>query len=299
MPLGLDTQLKACSVLVKSYAKINLFLKIIGKTQINNISYHLLQSRFMRVSSLFDTLGFNFNAKEFTLIGDFDCSLEKNTIYKAFIALLPYVSKTQAKVLNRTQIVVQKKIPSGGGLGGGSSNAARFLQVVNRELNLGLNQKMLAEIGAKVGSDVPFFMSDLELADVEGRGEIVTPSVESKFNVEIINPKVHSSTAEVFKMYAREFYRADAIPQIKAESWLQKSNAEILSNDAFRNNDLLKPLLSLHPELESYCQKGVFLSGSGSCFWRKCEQTESGIAQENTKDASDSLRQKNENCCNK
>ncbi|MBX7490036.1 4-(cytidine 5'-diphospho)-2-C-methyl-D-erythritol kinase [Helicobacter sp. Faydin-H64] len=262
-------------MVAKSYAKINLFLKIVGKTQINNTSYHLLQSRFMRVASLYDTLGFNFNAKEFSLVGDFDCLTEQNTIYKAFIVLLPYVSKEQVKALNHTQIVVQKKIPSGGGLGGGSSNAACFLQVVNRELNLGLDKATLMEIGAKVGSDVPFFISDLELANVEGRGEIITPyNAESKFDIEVITPNVHCSTAEVFRLYAKEFYSTSAIVQTQMESWLQKSNAEILNNNAFSNNDLLKPLLRLHSELESYCQKGVFLSGSGSCFWKKCNAIE-------------------------
>ncbi|TLD85387.1 4-(cytidine 5'-diphospho)-2-C-methyl-D-erythritol kinase [Helicobacter sp. MIT 11-5569] len=256
--------------MVKSYAKINLFLKIVGKTQINNTHYHLLQSRFMRVSSLYDSLGFNFNAKEFDILGDFDCSMEQNVIYKAYIALLSYVSGKKAESLKRIQVIVHKNIPSGGGLGGGSSNAACFLNTINKELKLGLPQETLMQIGAQVGSDVPFFISDLELANVEGRGEIVTPyPKESSFDVDIIMPKVHCSTVEVFKKYANNFYSEKEIANTKAQAWLKKTNMEILQNNAFVNNDLLKPLLTLYPNLESYCKNGVFLSGSGSCFWKK------------------------------
>ncbi|WP_279129047.1 4-(cytidine 5'-diphospho)-2-C-methyl-D-erythritol kinase [Helicobacter winghamensis] len=273
-----NTSLNTCSVVAKAYAKVNLFLKIVGKTQINNTFYHLLQSRFMRVSTLFDTLGFNFNAKSFEILGNFDCSLEQNTIYKAFQELLPYLNAAQKECLNHTQIIVEKQIPSGGGLGGGSSNAACFLQVINKEFDLRLSKQELREIGASIGSDVPFFLSGLELANVEGRGEIISPyELESKFEVEIINPNLHCSTKEVFQRYAKEFYSANAISQIKAESWLTKSNTEILNNDAFSNNDLLKPLLRMYPKLESYLQKDVFLSGSGSCFWT-CKNKSSGEA---------------------
>ncbi|WP_201273943.1 4-(cytidine 5'-diphospho)-2-C-methyl-D-erythritol kinase [Helicobacter sp. MIT 11-5569] len=273
MPFSYDlatSHLQSCSTVVKSYAKINLFLKIVGKTQINNTHYHLLQSRFMRVSSLYDSLGFNFNAKEFDILGDFDCSMEQNVIYKAYIALLSYVSGKKAESLKRIQVIVHKNIPSGGGLGGGSSNAACFLNTINKELKLGLPQETLMQIGAQVGSDVPFFISDLELANVEGRGEIVTPyPKESSFDVDIIMPKVHCSTVEVFKKYANNFYSEKEIANTKAQAWLKKTNMEILQNNAFVNNDLLKPLLTLYPNLESYCKNGVFLSGSGSCFWKK------------------------------
>ncbi|WP_299546611.1 4-(cytidine 5'-diphospho)-2-C-methyl-D-erythritol kinase [uncultured Helicobacter sp.] len=276
--MPLNTALKDSCVVAKAYAKINIFLKIVGKAQINHTFYHLLQSRFMRVSTLFDTLEFSFNAKNFNVIGNFDCTLEQNTIYKAFMTLLPYLNATQKEQLKHTQIRVQKQIPSGGGLGGGSSNAACFLQVVNKELDLGLECEELMEIGASVGSDVPFFLSDLEIANVEGRGEIITPcELESKFDVEIIYPSLYCSTKEVFKKYATEFYDENMILKTKAQAWLTKSNAEILKNDAFSNNDLLKPLLKMYPELESYLQKGVFLSGSGSCFW-SCKETR-GIAK--------------------
>ena len=262
-----------------SYAKINLFLKIVGKDCFNGASYHLLQSRFMRVKSLYDTLTFYWDMPAFEIVGIFDCAMEQNTIYKAYRALLPYLTESQKATLKHLQVWVDKKIPSGGGLGGGSSNAACFLQVVSQSLNLDLDLQALMELGAQVGSDVPFFLSGLEIANVEGRGEIVESCQNSKesqdfapFEVEIIMPKLHCNTTKVFQKYSDSFYDEARILQTKKQNWLQKSNGEILHNESFENNDLLAPVLTLYPELESYCKKNLFLSGSGSCFWRKKPQ---------------------------
>lgn len=260
----------------KSYAKINLFLKIVGKTNVNGINYHLLQSRFMKVSNLYDTLFFDWNAQSFEIVGCFGCSMEQNTIYKAYDLLKPYLREWQNKALKHLKVCVDKKIPSGGGLGGGSSNAACFLQVVNQELKLNLDWQTLMNLGAQVGSDVPFFLSGLEIANVEGRGEIIESCNKGKesqdfapFEVEIVTPKIHCETAKVFKKYSDSFYKEAKIQQTKAQNWLKISNQEILQKSAFENNDLFVAVLALYPKLESYVKEGLFLSGSGSCFWCK------------------------------
>lgn len=260
------TEIESCEIVAKSYAKINIFLKIVGKTQMKGVNYHLLQSRFMRIPFLYDTLGFKFDVESFKIVGDFDCKLEQNTIYKALNALLPHITFAQKNALQHIAIFVKKEIPSGGGLGGGSANAACFLQVVNAALHLGLSDESLMQIGAEVGSDVPFFLSGLEIANVTGRGEVITPCNEKPFWVDIIKPNCHCSTAKVFARYAQEFYDSTKVANTLKESWLQKSNAEILKQDSLNANDLLAPLLTLYPELESY-SKTAFLSGSGSCFW--------------------------------
>ncbi|PWE25324.1 4-(cytidine 5'-diphospho)-2-C-methyl-D-erythritol kinase, partial [Aliarcobacter skirrowii] len=65
----------------KSYAKVNIFLKIVGVRD----NYHLIASRFVRVKNLFDTISFiKKDVENFTLEGDFSCLLEKNTVYKAY-----------------------------------------------------------------------------------------------------------------------------------------------------------------------------------------------------------------------
>lgn len=258
---------KSCVSVEKSFAKINIFLKIVGKTRDN--TYHLLHSRFLKVESLYDTLGFDFGAERFDIIGECNCALQNNTIYKAYIALLKRISSTKQKALNTLRVYVDKRIPSGGGLGGGSSNAACFLMAVNKLLDLKLNDAVLMEIGAKVGSDVPFFLSGFKIADIQGRGEIITESKEASFDVEIIAPKIHCNTQEVFKEFAKSFYTEQKALEIKAQNWLEKSNDEILRKSALEINDLLKPALKLYPELQDFMQDSLFLSGSGSCFWRK------------------------------
>ncbi|MGB3751241.1 MAG: 4-(cytidine 5'-diphospho)-2-C-methyl-D-erythritol kinase, partial [Arcobacteraceae bacterium] len=100
----------------KSYAKVNIFLKVVGKRG----DYHELASRFVRVKNLFDIMSFEKGSfEEFTLEGDFGCQTKQNTIYKAYVAL----SKLSDEVKNyfRThKVVVNKKIPEFAGLGGGS-----------------------------------------------------------------------------------------------------------------------------------------------------------------------------------
>lgn len=253
----------------KSYAKINLFLKIVGKTQVNGINYHLLESRFMRVSHLYDVLTFDWSAQDFEVVGNFDCPMQQNTIYKAYRLLLPYLKESQKEALKHLRVLVDKKILSGGGLGGGSSNAACFLQGIHQKLKLDLDKQTLMNLGAQVGSDVPFFLSGLEIANVEGRGEIVESCDQEPFEVEIIIPKISCNTAKVFQKYSDSFYQEAKIKQIKSQNWLKKANQEIFTKSALENNDLLAAVLLLYPQLESYVKENLFLSGSGSCFWRK------------------------------
>lgn len=266
----------------KSYAKINLFLKIVGKTCINGVHYHLLESRFMKVPSLYDSLSFDWNAPAFEIVGNFDCTTEQNTIFKAYRLLMPYLTESQKQALGHLSIRVEKNIPSGGGLGGGSSNAACFLQAVNQKLEIGLDLPTLMNLGAQVGSDVPFFLSGLEIANVKGRGEIIESCYQEKesqefapFEVEIVMPNLHCNTAKVYQKYAESFYDEARVRQTKAQNWLEMPNQTILQNNALQNNDLLVAVLALYPKLESYREEGLFLSGSGSSFWRLSQAKES------------------------
>lgn len=247
--------------MLKSYAKINIFLKITGKMLENGVRYHKIASRFMLVENLFDSLEISYNAKEFQVLGDFDCIMEKNTIYKAYQALLPFLDFKRQEILRHMKVEVEKKIPSGGGLGGGSSNAGVFLRFLNEALELNLDFKTLNKIASFVGSDVPFFVSGEKIANVSGRGEIIQSCDEVSFGVEIFTPKVHCETKKVYQNYAKKFYKK------ASESWLDYTNDEILQNSPLQNNDLLQSVLDLYPSLCEYANQGYFLSGSGSCFW--------------------------------
>ena len=153
----------------KSYAKVNIFLKISGKRD----GYHELVSRFVRVQNLFDEIEFiPSSSKHFQLKGTFGCSTKSNTIYKAYEALKEQFEEVE-EYFRHHSVNVKKRIPEFAGLGGGSSNAATFMLMVNEACNLCLTRAELAEIGVTIGADVPFFVYEYNSANVTGIGEIV------------------------------------------------------------------------------------------------------------------------------
>ncbi len=143
----------------KSYAKVNIFLKIAGKRD----NYHQLVSRFVRVHSLYDFIKFEKRAcKEFTLIGNFTCETKKNTIYKAYKILEEKCPKVK-EFFKENCVIVEKNIPEFAGLGGGSSNCAVFMLMTNEVCNLKLSKDELAKIAIKIGADVPFFIYEYDM----------------------------------------------------------------------------------------------------------------------------------------
>jgi len=250
---------------IKSHAKVNIFLKIVGLRE----NYHLLKSRFMKVANLYDEISFEKSKNQnFTIEGDFGCKTEQNTIYKVYQEL-----KTIPKVeefFKNYKVVVKKNIPEFAGLGGGSSNCASFLTLTNKVLNLNLTQQEMLDIGKKIGSDVSFFLYDVNSANVSGVGEVVEVFDEELLSIKTITPPIKCSTKEVYQTYRKEFLNFD----IKLADKLMSLNSyEILENfQADELNDLLQPALSLYPNLNQYLTNKRFFSGSGSSlFWRENE----------------------------
>lgn len=98
---------------------------------------------------------------------------EKNTCYKA-VQLMQEEARMRGKKIEGARIHIEKKIPSAGGLGGGSSNAAAVLKGLNQLWSLNLPKEKLAEIAGKIGSDVPFFIYG-GTCIATGRGELILP----------------------------------------------------------------------------------------------------------------------------
>ncbi|MCH9812547.1 MAG: 4-(cytidine 5'-diphospho)-2-C-methyl-D-erythritol kinase [Epsilonproteobacteria bacterium] len=251
----------------KAYAKVNIFLKIVGTRD----HYHELISRFMRVENLYDTITFEKKitpSNSFELLGDFGCIVEKNTIYKAYQQLLLTTQEEKIKTFfNTHRILVLKQIPEFAGLGGGSSDAAAFLTLTNRVLNLGLTKEELASIGTKIGADVPFFIYNYPSANVNGIGEIVKPFDETPLKLETITPKVQCDTTQVYQKYRSDYIQ-------KQDKNLAHTLSTLCSNDILGQyntqtlNDLFSPCMDLYQGLHPYHQEGWFFSGSGSTFFR-------------------------------
>ena len=253
----------------KSYAKVNIFLKITGTKEFNGKILHTLNSRFMLVENLYDTIEFiPCSCDSFTIEG-IDIPKEQNIIFKAYKALNHYTGDLDIlEFFYNHKVVVKKNIPQGAGLGGGSSNAATFINMVKRYCNLKVSTKELAKIGATLGADVPFFIYGYKSANVSGFGEIIEEFKEEPLNLEILTPPIGCNTAAVYKEYDRAFLE-NTNPNSGLTLMLQKSK-DILQHFTKPEelNDLYQPALNLYPELKNYAKEGYFFSGSGSSFFK-------------------------------
>lgn len=246
----------------KSYAKVNIFLKIAAKRD----NYHELVSRFVRVKSLYDTISFEPSYKEaFNIIGNFGCKLESNTVYKAYNLIKNYNGVEE--FFKKHDVVVEKNIPEFAGLGGGSSNAATFLLMVNEVCNLNLSKDELNEIGQKVGADVPFFIYEYDSANVTGIGEIVEKFDEESLDIETITPKIMCDTGEIFGLFRKNYYKQ--ISTEDAKTLLSMKSIDVLNKFNIKEaNDLYEPAIEAKPQLEEYENDTWFFSGSGSSFFK-------------------------------
>jgi len=178
----------------KSPAKINLFLRVVGKQP---DGYHQLVSLMCPVS-LHDRINIQYHSKEMKVT----CSdpqvpdNSNNLAYKAAETFFQAISCD-----DRVSIAIEKNIPVGAGLGGGSSNAATVLLALNKRYRNPLNPEHFKKIALSLGADVPFFLENT-VALVYGIGEHVYPIALDILNpIIIIYPGFSVSTAWAFKNF--------------------------------------------------------------------------------------------------
>ncbi|MBI5136582.1 MAG: 4-(cytidine 5'-diphospho)-2-C-methyl-D-erythritol kinase [Nitrospirae bacterium] len=176
-------------------AKLNLYLKVLGRRP---DGFHALDSLF-HVIGLADTL----TIEERPAGVDFSCS-------NPALAGPDNLAARAAAIMIReaggggVRLHLDKRIPAGAGLGGGSSDAAAVLTGLNRLWRLGLAPERLAALGAELGSDVPFFVYG-GCARVTGRGEVIQPLTDPLDGwCVLIHPGCHLDTGRVFRAWAAE-----------------------------------------------------------------------------------------------
>lgn len=174
-----------------SPAKLNLFLHINGRRE---DGYHELQTLFQFID-LCDTLDFSLtHTNEITLSPAIDgLATADNLIYKAAQMLLPFRQNTTSGA----DIILTKKLPMGGGIGGGSSNAATTLLALNTLWECDLTLTQLAALGVQLGADVPVFVMGFS-AFAEGVGEKLQAVELSTPYYLLIKPNCHVSTGQIF-----------------------------------------------------------------------------------------------------
>ena len=247
---------------VEANAKVNFTLEVFGK---RTDGYHALRSLVIPIS-LADTL--EIERTDDGLISS-DTGYDDDLCVKAAKALRARCGVARLGA----RIHVEKRIPAGGGLGGGSADAAAVLRALNGLWGLGLRSAELAEVGAQVGSDVPALTLGGPVV-MEGRGERTTPLTDlraSPLDLVLVNPGVHSSTKEVYAACAP---RLPGGPDATAEMVVALAAGDRGRIAAALVNDLQAPAVRLHPEiadaLVSLRTAGVsaaMMSGSGSCVF--------------------------------
>lgn len=228
-------------------AKLNLFLHINAR---RDDGYHELETLFTFLN-FGDELSFELTDESSILItGDTkDIPLEDNLIYKAALML-----QTDAKTKHGVKINLIKRLPMGGDVGGGSSDAATTLLALNKLWNINYDINKLANLGLQLGADVPVFIRG-ESAIAQGIGEKLHRVELAQKWYCVVHPNQHVSTAKIF---THPDLKRDT-PKISGD-WKQQT----LHNDC-------EPLVKkLCPEVEKtlqwllkYAQSKM--TGTGSC----------------------------------
>jgi 4-diphosphocytidyl-2-C-methyl-D-erythritol kinase len=240
--------------------KINLGLYVTGRRP---DGYHDLETVFYPIQ-VQDTLEIvsaaitTLHLSGLEVIGD----KEDNLVWKAY-----YMLQTAfPAAVPPMDIYINKTIPMGAGLGGGSADGAFMLQLVNDYCNLGLDKKALAEMALQLGSDCPYFIYNTPM-HATGRGENLQPlELNLKgYSIQLICPQVHVSTATAFKMITPKPVPVDLqqLANIPIAEWKHKIS-----------NDFETSVFAQHPVLASIKQQiydgGALyaaMSGSGSAVY--------------------------------
>jgi len=239
-------------------AKLNLFLHVVGRRP---DGYHLLQSVFALVDAA-DRLRFAVRGDgEIRRVSELaGVPAESDLVVRAARLL-----KSETGTALGADIEVDKRLPLGGGMGGGSSDAATTLVVLNRLWATGLDRPALQALGARLGADVPFFVFGRN-AWVEGVGEKLTPIDLPPAWYLVLVPPVAVPTGEIF-----------AAPELTRDTEaLKMEDFSAQSGPGRFRNDLEAVVAARYPPVREHLawlagQGGGRLTGSGACVFARFE----------------------------
>ena len=195
-----------------------------------------------------------------------------NLVWKAY----ELMNKNYPDQIPPVHIYLHKAIPMGAGLGGGSSDGAFMLRLINDYCQLDLSSEELSEMALQLGSDCPFFIYNTPQF-AKGRGEIMEPiNLDlSDYSIQLICPQVHISTAKAFQMLKPKPASFDLrkLPDLPIEDWNEKID-----------NDFEGPIFGEFPQLKNikkqlYDQGAIYasMSGSGSAIYGIFKKGEKAI----------------------
>jgi 4-diphosphocytidyl-2-C-methyl-D-erythritol kinase len=235
------------SLILHCPSKLNLTLEVLKK---KDNGMHEIKSHFQLID-LCDVMHIEkSNAQQSSIRtnASIDIDSKKNLVYQAIEALSEHVSQEL-----HCNIIIEKNIPIGGGLGGGSSDAAAALIGINKIFSLQLNVSQLMKIGLKLGADVPFFVAGKN-AIASGIGEQLSEINSETNKFLVVSPPIHSSTQEMFQI------------------WDELHEQNMLQSTAEDENSFLQIFLQRHLEVKAIFKELVVdapfkLSGTGSTIF--------------------------------
>lgn len=264
-------------IIKKSPCKINLFLDIKSKRE---DGYHLIESLFHTID-LFDIIKIEEN-KEFKISTSGKYKLNDNE-EDNIVAKIFYHFKNEMGLKKNYKINIEKNIPTGAGLGGGSSNAATIIKFFLEELNIKPDSK-LVESFSKFGADIPFFIKG-GLSWVSGIGEkIYSFDFTFPYKIILIFPNINVSTKLAYSKFTESDFNKSDIFYIKnlLEDFAVKNN-EINFEDLYSHtyNIFEKNVFNIEPKIKEYKEKAeneikrkICMSGSGSSLFALYDKDE-------------------------
>lgn len=252
----------------KAYAKINLFLNVVGKRV---DGYHDLEM-VMASLELHDILTFTENNdNEINITSNIVITDKKedNVIYKVAAYL-----KEEFLIEKGVDIILQKNIPIAAGLAGGSADAAATIRALNKMWKLKLKKDEMAQIGEKFGADIPFCIYN-KLCIAKGKGEeLFFLKQKLKFPVLLINPKIKVSTKEVFSNVIGEEIVTKKLGDMS--SGIYNKNIDLIVREL--HNSLESVSFKLEPKIQHLKNdlidkglKGTLMCGSGATVFSICK----------------------------
>lgn len=268
-------------IIKKSPCKINLFLDIKSKRE---DGYHLIESLFHTID-LFDIIKIE-EDKEFKISTSGKYKLndnEENIVSKIF-----YYFKNEMNLKKNYKINIEKNIPTGAGLGGGSSNAATIINFFLEELNIKPDNRLI-ESFSKFGADIPFFING-GLSWVSGIGEkIFLYNFTFSYKIILIYPNIIVSTKLAYSKFAENDFNKSDIFYIKN---LLDKNEKIKFEDLYSHtyNIFEKNVFKIEPKIKEYKEKAeneikrkICMSGSGSSLFALYDKNENIINEDYNK----------------
>ena len=248
---------------IKSYCKINLSLRVIKKL---NSGYHNIIS-LITFCDLYDVIS----------ISKIRSSKDKISFSGKFKKGINNKSNTATKTLNllrRTKLLenqafkinIQKNIPHGSGLGGGSANAADLLNYFNSKMRLRLSKNKIKKLASQIGFDVPVNLERRNAFMTGKGGEILRINQKFRLNLLVVYPNLICSTKKIY-----EKNRKTSLPKSQSLPYI-KNNKKLINLLKNENNDLEKTVIKIYPKVKKIidyikCQEGCYFSritGSGS-----------------------------------